>query len=67
MHLRSNLIRKALMGSGLLGLFVNGGAGLWGQVDLSAWPQVRVEVMAVDPDGRRMRGPRDPLVSVFRS
>jgi len=45
--------------------------GAWGQVDLSAWPQVRLEVLALDRDGVPLpgvtadalvaRGPRKPL------
>jgi VWFA-related protein len=40
-----------------LGLtFLLSARGAWGQVDLSAWPQVRLEVLAVDQDGMPVPG-----------
>jgi Ca-activated chloride channel homolog len=49
MHLRSSRVRA--WGCGLALLFVVTAKGAMSQVDLSAWPQVRMEVLAVDPDG----------------
>jgi hypothetical protein len=69
MHLRSSRVR--VWGWGLALLFVVTARSAISQVDLSAWPQVKMEVLAVDPDGLPVpgvtadelvaRGPRKPF------
>ncbi len=54
MHLRSSRFR--VWGCGLALLFVVTTRGAMSQVDLSAWPQVRMEVLAVDPNGLPVPG-----------
>src|SRR5579859_411846 len=53
MHLRS----KGVWAGGLaLAALVLSARGASCQVDLSGWPQVRMEVLAVDPDGMPVQG-----------
>jgi VWFA-related protein len=49
MHLRISRVDAAKLGLALLSMLAAPRA--WSQVDTSAWPQVRMEVLAVDQDG----------------
>jgi Ca-activated chloride channel family protein len=54
MHLRSS--RACAGGLGLALLLVLANRDAWCQVDLSAWPQVRMEVLALDQNGMPVPG-----------
>jgi VWFA-related protein len=62
MHLRNRRVDAAKLGLALLSMLAAPRA--WSQVDLSAWPQVRMEVLAVDRDGSPVPGVKaDTLIA----